>query len=289
MSTSVAIVTGASQGIGRSTAIRLARDFSSIVLAARDRPNLEKTAEAVKAAGAEPLIIDIDLAEISAAKSVVDQTLAAFGRIDALLNIAGAVPQIDLFEMTEAQWEGGLALKLHGARRLTIAAWPALKQAKGSVVLMSGNSALFPKAPYAAVGTINAAIVALAKAFSDRGIADGVQVNSVLPGPVMTGRRRSYLEGAAAQHDRRGGDREIPAGSRHRALRRAGRDRRTDGVSGIAGRPLDDGLDAADGWRRGQIDLRARIALRRSNRPSGALLQAALCGRLDLFICRRYR
>jgi len=180
MTNSVAIVTGASQGIGRSTAIRLARDFSSIVLAARDRPNLEKTADAVKAAGAEPLIIDIDLSEVSAAKSVVDQALAAFGRIDALLNIAGAVPQIDLFEMTDAQWDGGLALKLHGARRLTIAAWPALKEAKGSVVLMSGNSALFPKAPYAAVGTINAAIVALAKAFSDRGIADGVQVNSWL-------------------------------------------------------------------------------------------------------------
>jgi NAD(P)-dependent dehydrogenase (short-subunit alcohol dehydrogenase family) len=111
------------------------------------------------------------------------------------------VPQIDLFDMTEAQWEGGLALKLHGARRLTIAAWPALKQAKGSVVLMSGNSALFPKAPYAAVGTINAAIVALAKAFSDRGIADGVQVNSVLPGPVMTGRRRSYLAYWAPLHN----------------------------------------------------------------------------------------
>jgi 3-oxoacyl-[acyl-carrier protein] reductase len=86
----------------------------------------------VKAAGAEPLVIDIDLSEISAAKSVVDQTLSAFGRIDALLNIAGAVPQIDLFEMSDAQWDGGLALKLHGARRLTIAAWPALKEAKGS-------------------------------------------------------------------------------------------------------------------------------------------------------------
>ncbi|MDB5533403.1 MAG: short-chain dehydrogenase [Hyphomicrobiales bacterium] len=201
MSKSVAIVTGASQGIGHSTAVRLARDFSSIVLVARDRPNLEKTAEAVRAAGAEALVIDINLAEVSAPKQVVDQTLSTFGRIDALLNIAGAVPQIDLFEMTDEQWEGGLALKLHGARRLTIAAWPALKEAKGSVVLMSGNSALFPKAPYAAVGTINAAIVALAKAFSDRGIADGVQVNSVLPGPVMTGRRRSYLQHWASLHD----------------------------------------------------------------------------------------
>ncbi|MGA8094401.1 MAG: SDR family oxidoreductase [Steroidobacteraceae bacterium] len=200
MMKSVAIVTGASQGIGQATAIRLARDFSALTLVARSRPNLEQTAEAVRAAGAQPLIIDSDLSQPEAARKVVDQTLETFGRIDALLNISGAVPQIDLFEMTDEQWESGLALKLHGARRLTIAAWTALKAAKGSVVLMSGNSAIFPKAPYAAVGTINAAIVALAKAFSDRGISDGVQVNSVLPGAVMTGRRRSYLQHWAPLH-----------------------------------------------------------------------------------------
>jgi len=201
MGKSVAIVTGASQGIGRATAIRLARDFSALVLVARDRAHLDETADAVKTAGAEALVIGSDLSQPAAAKTVVDQALGAFSRIDALLNIAGAVPQIDLFEMTDTEWEAGLALKLHGARRLTIATWPALKAAKGAVVLMSGNSALFPKAPYAAVGTINAAIVALAKAFSDRGIADGVQVNSVLPGPVMTGRRRSYLEHWAPLHN----------------------------------------------------------------------------------------
>jgi NAD(P)-dependent dehydrogenase (short-subunit alcohol dehydrogenase family) len=201
MSNSVAIVTGASQGIGQATAIRLARDFSALVLVARDLPKLEETAEAVKAAGAKALLIETDLSQPSAIPPVVARTLAAFDRIDALLNIAGAVPQIDLFEMTDQQWEEGMALKLHGARRLTLAAWPALKAAKGAVVLMSGNSALFPRAPYAAVGTINAAIVALAKAFSDRGIVDGVQVNSVLPGPVMTGRRRSYLEHWAPLHN----------------------------------------------------------------------------------------
>src|SRR4029079_9715151 len=201
MPSSVAIVTGASQGIGRATAIRLARDFSALILVARDRAHLDETAAAVTAAGAQALVLDSDLGQPSMAQVVVDRTVAAFGRIDALLNIAGAVPQIDLFEMTDEQWQGGLALKLHGARRLTIAAWPALKSAKGSVVLMSGNSALFPKAPYAAVGTINAAIVALAKAFSDRGINDGVQVNSVLPGPVITGRRRSYLQHWAPLHN----------------------------------------------------------------------------------------
>jgi NAD(P)-dependent dehydrogenase (short-subunit alcohol dehydrogenase family) len=201
MSKSVAIVTGASQGIGRSTALRLARDFGAIVLVARSREKLEATAEAIRQSGAEALVVDVDLGEKASASVVVEQTLSAFGRIDALLNIAGAVPQIDLFEMTDEQWNAGMALKLHGARRLTIEAWPALKASGGSVVLMSGNSAVTPKAPYAAVATINAAIVALAKAFSDRGITDGVQVNSVLPGAVMTGRRRSYLEHWAPLHD----------------------------------------------------------------------------------------
>ena len=63
MEKSVAIVTGASQGIGRATAIRLARDFSALVLVARDRAKLESTAEAVKAAGAETLVIDLDLSQ----------------------------------------------------------------------------------------------------------------------------------------------------------------------------------------------------------------------------------
>ena len=200
MSDSVAVVTGASQGIGQATAVRLARDFSGLALVARNRANVDRTAALVQGAGSRALVIDADLGEVSAAQAVVDQTLSTFGRIDALLNIAGAVTQIDLFEMSEAQWDAGLALKLHGARRLTICAWPALKRVKGSVILMSGNSAVFPKAPYAAVGTINAAIIALAKAFADRGIEDGIQVNSVLPGPVMTERRQSYLEHWAPLH-----------------------------------------------------------------------------------------
>ena len=200
MSSKVAVVTGASQGIGHASAVRLARDFGAVVVVARNRARLEATASEVEQAGAKALVIDADLSEAEAAAQVVARTQAAFGRIDALLNIAGAVPQIDVFDMTDEQWDHGLALKLHGARRLTVAAWPLLKENAGSVVLMSGNSALFPKAPYAAVGTINAAIVALAKAFSDRGIADGVQVNSVLPGAVMTDRRRSYLAHWAPLH-----------------------------------------------------------------------------------------
>ena len=66
---SVAIVTGASQGIGRSTAIRLARDFSAIVLVARDADALKEVADTVKNVGAEPLTCDLDLSKIEAARS----------------------------------------------------------------------------------------------------------------------------------------------------------------------------------------------------------------------------
>src|SRR5580698_9244388 len=201
MKQSVAVVTGASQGIGHSTAVRLARDFSSIVLVARNLTKLEETAKAVVAAGAQTLVLDTDLAAKDAAKKVVEQTLARFGRIDALLNIAGAVPQIDLFEMTDSQWDDGMALKFHGARRLTIEAWPALKASHGSVVFISGSAALDPKPGFAAVAAINAGIIALAKAFAEQGIKDGVQVNSVVPGAVMTGRRESFFKKWAPAHN----------------------------------------------------------------------------------------
>jgi 3-oxoacyl-[acyl-carrier protein] reductase len=200
MNDRIAIVTGASQGIGRATALRLARDFGAVVLVARSVDGLRATAHAVVDAGARALVVPADLGLPPAASSVVDQALAAFGRIDALVNIAGAVPQVDILETTDEQWDQGLALKLHGARRLTVRAWPALLATRGSVVFTSGNSALVPKAGYAAVGTINAAIVALAKAFADKELPTGVQVNSVLPGPVMTGRRRAYLEQWAPAH-----------------------------------------------------------------------------------------
>jgi 3-oxoacyl-[acyl-carrier protein] reductase len=198
---SVAIVTGASQGIGRATALRLARDFAAVVLTAKNGSELEQTAAGVKSEGAEALTYALDLREPRAVEIVVKGTLERFGRIDALLNIAGAVPQIDLFEMTDAQWDDGIALKLHGARRLTIRAWDAFKASNGSVVLMSGSAALDPKPGFAAVAATNAAIIALAKAFAEQGIKDGVQVNSVVPGAVMTGRRRSFFEKWGPAHN----------------------------------------------------------------------------------------
>jgi 3-oxoacyl-[acyl-carrier protein] reductase len=198
---SVAVVTGASQGIGRATALRIARDFSAVVLVARDKENLDTAASEITSHGAQAIVLAIDPRLPQSADAVIKGALERFGRIDALLNIAGAVPQIDLFQMTDAQWDDGMALKFHGARRLTMRAWEALKASKESVVFMSGNAAQNPNPGNAAVAAINAAIDALAKSFAEQGIKDGVQVNSISPGAVMTGRRQAFFEKWAPAHN----------------------------------------------------------------------------------------
>ncbi|OAP55011.1 hypothetical protein AYL99_10711 [Fonsecaea erecta] len=197
----VAIITGASQGLGAASAIRLAQIYSTIVLVARNESLLAEVAAKVEAAGAKTLTIPADLSVAASAKAVVAATIDKFGRIDALFNNAGSVKPIDLFKLTDEQWDDGFNLKLHGARRLTLEAWPHLKAAKGAVLFMSGVAAEAPKAGNAAVAVVNSAVNALSKAFADRGLEDGVQVNTILPGPVETERLVTMATEFARQKD----------------------------------------------------------------------------------------
>jgi 3-oxoacyl-[acyl-carrier protein] reductase len=202
MTTKTAIVTGASQGIGRATAIKLAETFSALALVARNEKELQQTAAIISksAPAIKILILAVDLSRPDAGDHVVAKTLQTFGQINAVVNIAGAVAQLDPFTMTDSQWDEGFGLKLHAARRLTVRAWESLKATRGSVIFMSGNSAITPKIGFAAVATVNAAIVAFAKAMAEQGIQDGIQVNTVLPGPVLTDRRYSFLKRWAELH-----------------------------------------------------------------------------------------
>ncbi|MGG2357334.1 SDR family NAD(P)-dependent oxidoreductase, partial [Salmonella enterica] len=90
--------------IGKGVAERLARDFAGVAIVARDEATLRETAATIRDAGAEPLIIASDLRQADAPAAAVARTAAHFGRIDALATIAGAVAQVDLFDLDDAGW-----------------------------------------------------------------------------------------------------------------------------------------------------------------------------------------
>jgi 3-oxoacyl-[acyl-carrier protein] reductase len=102
--TRTAIVTGASQGIGRATAIKLARDFTGLVLVSRNEKELHQTAEMISKSEtpADTLILAVDLLQHDAADYIVSKALDKFGYIHAVVNIAGAVLQLDPFTMTDS-------------------------------------------------------------------------------------------------------------------------------------------------------------------------------------------
>ena len=199
-----AVVTGASRGIGRAIALRLAADGAAVLLTARDQAALDSTARAITEAGGQAAAHALDLREPSAGQQLAEAALERFGKIDIVVNNAGATRRGEFLELTDAEWEDGFALKFYGAVRLSRAAWPALKQTRGTIVNIAGVGGRTPGAQFAIGGSVNAALLSLTKALADAGIRDGIQVNAINPGAVRTDRFAGRLDAlvAAGETDR---------------------------------------------------------------------------------------
>lgn len=190
----VAIVTGASRGIGRAIASELAGQKMRVAIAARDEAKLTELAEEIASAGGEALPLARDLGEASAPADLAAATLERFGRIDAIVNNAGATRRGDFLTLSEQDWADGFALKFFGAVRLTRAAWPHLVAARGAVVNIAGVGGRTGSAEFTIGGSVNAAMLNLTKSLSDRGVADGVRVNAINPGSIRTDRLTARIE-----------------------------------------------------------------------------------------------
>src|SRR4051812_34941036 len=127
----VAIVSGASRGIGRAIAQTLAAEGMQLVLAARSRDQLNELAASL---GVDCLVQAVDLRAPDAPEAVVAAAIARFGQLDLLVNNAGATTRGDFLSLTDASWEDGFALKFYGAMRCSRAAWPHLCARRGSIV-----------------------------------------------------------------------------------------------------------------------------------------------------------
>ena len=194
-----AIVTGSSRGIGRAIALRLAAEGARVVLCARDKSLLQQAVQEIESQGGKAQSIAVDLRTADAAREVSDFAHKSYGRIDLLVNNAGATKRGDFFELTEEDWTDGFALKFFGAVRLTRAAWPHLKASGGSVINISGVGGRMPGPYFTIGGSVNAALLSFTKAMAEVGIRDGVQVNVINPGSVRTERYRRMIEAQAAE------------------------------------------------------------------------------------------
>lgn len=167
------IVTGAYQNIGRANVVRLGQSLEMNVLAARYGEVPEEFVSEIRTGGARTLAGDIDLCARAAPSRIVADARGNSGRIDTVVNFAGAVLQTDLRLIIDAEPDGGISLKLHSARRLALAGWPHLFALDSSLIFPSDLTAFTSEAALAAVSKINATIVALATAFcSTRRIGD---------------------------------------------------------------------------------------------------------------------
>jgi NAD(P)-dependent dehydrogenase (short-subunit alcohol dehydrogenase family) len=195
----VAIVTGSSRGIGRAIALRLARDGAAVVLAARTEADLSGVAAEIHAAGGTATIVPMDLRKPESPAALVQFAVDTHGAIDIVVNNAGATKRGDFFELTDADWLDGYALKFFGAVRLTREAWPHLKARRGSVLSIIGIGGHTPGPEFTIGGSVNGACLSFVKAISDIGIRDGVQVNAINPGRIRTGRFQNMVAAQAAK------------------------------------------------------------------------------------------
>ena len=194
--TRVALVSGASRGIGAAIAGALSAAGASVVLVARSRDALDAVAAALPGAS---LVLPLDLARKEAAAEAVAATVRHFGRLDVLVNNAGATPRGDFLAFTDDDWDAGFALKFFGAMRLCRAAWPALVAAQGCIVNIAGIGGRTGNAEFTIGGSVNAALLNLTKALADRGVRDGVRVNAVNPSAIATERTLARIRRIAAE------------------------------------------------------------------------------------------
>jgi NAD(P)-dependent dehydrogenase (short-subunit alcohol dehydrogenase family) len=182
-----AIVTGAGRGIGRATALELARLGADLVIAELDRANAERTATEVQVLGRRASVVPTDVTSHADLTAMVERTRAAFGRIDILVNNAGIYRAALPLDITEEHWDAVLTINAKAVFFASQAVLPTMiAQKRGTIISlasMAGKVGSRTNLPYNAS---KAAVISITKSLALAHAADGIRVNCVCPGFVET-------------------------------------------------------------------------------------------------------
>jgi NAD(P)-dependent dehydrogenase (short-subunit alcohol dehydrogenase family) len=183
----VAIVTGAGRGIGRATALELARLGADIAVAELDRVTADRTASEVKGLGRRALVVPTDVTARSALATMVERTLGQMGRLDILVNNAGIYRAAATLDVTEEHWDAVLDINAKAVFFASQAVLPAMiKQKRGVIVNLASLAGKIGSKTNLPYNASKAAVISMTKSLALAHAADGVRVNCVCPGFVET-------------------------------------------------------------------------------------------------------
>lgn len=191
----VAIVTASSRGIGRAAAEALAAEGARITVCARTAADVIAAAERIRArTGSEVLAVTADLTKAEDIQHIVDRTLEAYGTVNILVNNAGGPPPGTFDGVGETEWRAAFEITLLSVVRMTRAALPVMRKGGGGVIInIQSTSVKVPLDNLILSNSIRSSVIGLAKSLSFELAKDGIRVNNVLPGAIMTDRQREML------------------------------------------------------------------------------------------------
>jgi NAD(P)-dependent dehydrogenase (short-subunit alcohol dehydrogenase family) len=211
----VAAVTGGSEGIGRATALKFAQEGASVAICARRADLLEQAAGEMRKTGAEILTVPADMSQTADVERFISTVIKRFGRLDVLVNNAGASARGKFLEVDDATWSADLELKVFGAIRCSRLAIPHMKkQGGGRIINITISSAKQPGAESMPTSVSRAAGLAITKALSKEFAADNILVNTVCIGKIKSGQheRRFKRDGQTAADYYAKASKDIPLG-----------------------------------------------------------------------------
>ena len=186
MTGKVALVTGAASGLGQATAIRLAELGADVAIVDVDASGLAQTAGDILALGRNVLGLTLDLSVRANCAVAVEDTLAEFGRLDALCNVAGVMRPAPTTAVTDEDWDLTMRVNLEAPFFLIRAALPELLKAEGAIVNVTSCAAFQGQAYFAAYCATKAALTHMTKALAMEYIKAPIRINAVAPGGMMT-------------------------------------------------------------------------------------------------------
>ena len=192
----VIIVTGGSQGIGRSIALACARERASVVVAARSEAKVNAVVEEILGRGGEALAHPTDVTDEAQVASLVERTLARYGRVDGLVNSAGIAPLAPVTETSLSTWERTMAVNVTGTFLCCRAVWtPMAERGNGCILNISSGSGKRAHADWVAYCASKWAVMGLTESLALEGYPLGIRVNALCPGPTATPMRRDNFPG----------------------------------------------------------------------------------------------